>query len=97
MYTINRTTPLGALDTVATLQGLTLNVTDKRWSYDQVLLLMISVTYPHKKPNVWYAYVNGVVKDGYGNHDNGLNVIELNNNDQVNFYYAPNNRSQSDR
>ena len=21
---------------------------------------------------------------------NGLNVIELNNNDQVNFYYAPN-------
>ena len=25
-----------------------------------------------------------------GNHANGLNVIELNNNDQVNFYYAPN-------
>ena len=25
-----------------------------------------------------------------GNHPNGLNVIELNNNDQVNFYYAPN-------
>ena len=29
-------------------------------------------------------------KDGYGNHANGLNVIELSNNDQVNFYYAPN-------
>ena len=38
----------------------------------------------------WYAYVNGVYKDGYGNHANGLNVIELSNNDQVNFYYAPN-------
>ena len=25
-----------------------------------------------------------------GNHANGLNVIELSNNDQVNFYYAPN-------
>ncbi len=38
----------------------------------------------------WYAYVNGVYKDGYQNHPNGLNVIELNTNDQVNFYYAPN-------
>ena len=39
VYTINRTTPLGALDKVATLQGFTYNVTDKRWQYDQVLLL----------------------------------------------------------
>ena len=31
--------PLGALDKVATLQGFTYNVTDKRWQYDQVLLL----------------------------------------------------------
>ena len=35
MYTVNRTTPLGALDKVATLQGFTYNVTDSRWSYDQ--------------------------------------------------------------
>ena len=82
--------PPGALDTVATLKGLTLNITDKRWSYDQVLLFDDLGQYRNKKPNVWYAYVNGVFKDGYGNHANGLNVIELNNNDQVNFYYAPN-------
>ena len=51
LYTINRTTPLGALDTVATLKGLTLNVTDKRWSYDQVLLFDDPRSkYPNKKP-----------------------------------------------
>ena len=32
LYTINRTTPLGALDKVASLQGFTYDVTDKRWS-----------------------------------------------------------------
>ena len=90
LYTINRTTPLGALDKVATLQGFTYNVTDNRWSYDQVLLLDDIGKYIRKKPNYWYAYVNGVYKDGYQNHPNGLNVIELNTNDQVNFYYAPN-------
>ncbi len=89
-YTINRTTPLGALDKVATLQGFTYNVTDSRWSYDQVLLLDDLGQYIRKNPNYWYAYVNGVYKDGYQNHPNGLNVIDLNNNDQVNFYYAPN-------
>ena len=83
------TTPLGALDKVATLQGLTYDVTDKRWSYDQVLLLDNISTYT-KSTGKWYAYVNGVYKDGYGNHANGLNVIELVNNDQVNFYYATN-------
>jgi PKD repeat protein len=90
LYTINRTTPLGALDKAATLQGFTYNVTDSRWSYDEVLLLDDLGQYIRKKPNYWYTYVNGVYKDGYQNHPNGLNVIELNNNDQVNFYYAPN-------
>ena len=68
MYTINRTTPLGALDKVATLQGFTYNVTDRRWQYDQVLLLDDIGQYLRKKPNYWYAYVNGVYKDGYSNH-----------------------------
>ncbi|HSA38560.1 MAG TPA: VCBS repeat-containing protein [Methanoregula sp.] len=90
-YTVSRTTPLGALDAVANVKGgWTINVTDKRWSSDGVLLLDDFGPYLFKKPNVWYAYVNGVYKDGYGNHANGLNVIELANNDQVNFYYAPN-------
>ena len=52
MYTINRTTPLGALDKVATLQGFTYNVTDKRWSYDQVLLLDDISQYLRKTPNI---------------------------------------------
>ena len=78
------------MDKVATFTGLTYDVTDKRWSYDQVLLLDNVSTYT-KATGKWYAYVNGVYKDGYGNHANGLNVIELVNNDQVNFYYAPNN------
>ncbi len=95
LYTINRTTPLGALDTVATIEGLTYNVTDKSWSNDQVLLLDDFGQYIRKKPGYWYAFVNGVYKDGYGNHANGLNVIELANNDQVNFYYC--NRKQSYR
>ena len=91
LYTINRTTPLGALDTVATLEGFTYNATDKRWSYDQVLLLDDVSHYLRKSPGYWYAYVNGAYKDGYGNHANGLNVIELANNDQVNFYYSTGN------
>jgi PKD repeat protein len=89
VYTVNRTTPLGALDKVATLQGFTYNVTDKRMPDDQVLLLDDVGKYLNKKPNVWYAYINGVYRDGFGNHANGVNVIELANNDQVNFYYAP--------
>ena len=89
LYTINRTTPLGALDKVATLQSLTYDVTDKRWTNDQVLLLDNISTYT-KATGKWYAYINGVYRDGYGNHTNGLNVIELANNDQVNFYFAPN-------
>ena len=91
LYTINRTTPLGALDKVATQEGFTYNVTDKRWQYDQVLLVDDIGSYIRKSPGYWYAYVNGVYKDGFGNHANGLNVIELANNDQVNFYYAPTN------
>ena len=88
VYTISRTTPLGALDKVATLQGFTYNVTDKRWQYDQALMLDDVSHYIRKSPGYWYAYVNGVYKDSYGNHANGLNVIGLNNNDQVNFFYS---------
>jgi PKD repeat protein/DMSO/TMAO reductase YedYZ molybdopterin-dependent catalytic subunit len=91
IYTINRTTPLGALKAAATSAGFTYNVTDSRWTYDSVLLLDDVGPYLRKTPNYWYAYVNGVYKDGYQNTPNGLNVIGLVNNDQVNFYYAPKN------
>ena len=83
-YTVNWTTPLGALQAT----GLTYNVTDKRWSYDQVLLLDDVEEFVRNTPGNWFAYVNDVYKDGYGNHANGLNVIELADGDQVDFYYA---------
>ena len=88
LYTVNRTTPLGALDKVATLQGFSYEVTDKRWSYDQVLLLDNVSVYTKSSGGKWYAYVNGVYKDGFGNHANGLNVLALSDNDQVNFFYS---------
>ncbi|KUG10026.1 cell surface protein [hydrocarbon metagenome] len=83
-YTINWTTPLGALQAT----GLIYNVTDKRWSYDQVLLLDDVEEFIRNTPGNWFAYVNDVYKDGYGNHANGLNVIELADGDRVDFYYA---------
>jgi len=96
IYTVSRTTPLGALDKVATQEGFTYNVTDKRWQYDQVVMLDDVGQYIRKQPGYWYAYVNNVYKDGYGNHANGLNVIELADNDQVNFYYAAGVTNPSD-
>jgi PKD repeat protein len=87
-YTINRTTPLGALDEVAMLEGFVYNVTDKRWSSDQVLLLDDVNGYIRNTPGNWLAYINNVYKDGYGNHADGLNVIELASGDHVDFYYA---------
>ena len=94
-YTINETTPLGALDVAASTAGFTYEVTDKRWSYDQVLLLDNVSTYT-KATGKWYAYVNDVYKDGFGNHANGLNVIELVDNDKVEFYFASGISTPSD-
>ena len=94
-YTINTTTPLGALQTAATSAGFTYDVTDKRWSLDQVLLLDNVSTYT-KATGKWYAYVNDVYKDGFGNHANGLNVIELVDNDKVEFYFASGITTPSD-
>ncbi len=88
-YTINRTTPLGALNAAATIAGFTYDVTDKRWSSDQVLLLD-NVSVYNKSAGKWYAYVNGVFKDGYQNHPDGLNVFALANNDQVNYFFSIN-------
>ena len=94
-YTINKTTPLGALQTAATTAGFTYDVTDKRWTTDQVLLLDNVSTYT-KATGKWYAYVNDVYKDGFGNHANGLNVIELVDNDKVEFYFASGITTPSD-
>lgn len=87
-YTVNRTTPLGALDKAATTAGFTYDVTDKNYGTSGSLLLDNVGTYLYNSPVKWYAYVNDVFKDGYNNHDAGLNVIELADGDTVEFYYA---------
>ncbi|MGI5922219.1 MAG: DUF1533 domain-containing protein, partial [Syntrophomonadaceae bacterium] len=87
-YTVNKNTPLGALQASAEAGGFTYALSDKRWSYDGVLLLDDVGQYVRKSPGYWYAYVNGVYKDGYQNNPDGLNVIELVDGDKVEFYYA---------
>ena len=89
-YTVSRTTPLGALDVAATTAGFTYDVTDKNYATSGALLLDNVGTYLRDKTNgiYWYAYVNDVYKDGYNNPAGGLNLIELNDGDKVEFYYA---------
>jgi hypothetical protein len=66
-YTINDNTPLGALQAAAEAGNFTYVLSDKRWSYDGVLLLDDVGQYVRKSPGYWYAYVNDVYKDGYQN------------------------------
>ncbi len=89
-YTVSETTPLGALQTAATVAGFTYGVTDKNYGTSGALLLDNVGTYLRDKTNgaYWYAYVNDVYKDGYNNAPGALNLIELVNGDRVEFYYA---------
>ncbi|MGI6452338.1 MAG: hemoblobin-interacting domain-containing protein [Syntrophomonadaceae bacterium] len=87
-YTINDNTPLGALQAAAEAGNFSYLLSDKRWSYDGVLLLDDVGQYVRKSPGYWYAYVNDVYKDGYQNTPDGLNVIEMLDGDKVEFYYA---------
>lgn len=87
-YTVNGTTPLGALNAAATAGSFTYAVTDKNYAGYGTLLLDNVGSYERKKPGYWYAYVNDVYKDGYNNPAGGLNLIQLVNGDKVEFYYA---------
>ncbi len=90
VYTVNKTTPLGALQAAAAAGGFTYDVTDKNYSASGALLLDNVGAYLRDKDNriYWYAYVNDVYKDGYNNPDGALNLIELADGDKVEFYYA---------
>lgn len=89
-YTVNQTTPLGALDKAATAGGFTYDVTDKNYATSGALLLDNIGTYLYQKTprKAWYAYVNDVYKDGYNNPAGALNLIELVEGDTVEFYYV---------
>ncbi|MDD2553523.1 MAG: PKD domain-containing protein, partial [Desulfotomaculaceae bacterium] len=88
-YTVNETTPLGALQAAATASGFTYDVTDKNYGSSGALLLDNVGDYSYVKGgSEWYAYVNDVYKDGFNNADDALNLIELVSGDKVEFYYA---------
>jgi len=88
-YTISETTPLGALQAAATSAGFTYDVTDKNYGTSGALLLDNVGDYPYEKGgSQWYAYVNGEYKDGYNNAAGALNLIQLAEGDEVEFYYA---------
>ena len=86
-YTVQNKTPLGALQAVAERKGFTYEVTDKRWTEDEVLLLD-NVGEFSRGTSKWVCYVNGIKKDGYNNHDAGLNVIALADGDEIIFCYG---------
>ena len=88
-YTVQNRTPLGALQAVAERKGFTYDVTDKKWDGSEVLLLDNIGEYEYiKSVSKWVCYVNGVEKDGYSGHDDGLNVIALADGDEVVFCYG---------
>jgi DMSO/TMAO reductase YedYZ molybdopterin-dependent catalytic subunit len=88
-YTVYETTPLGALQAAAAAGGFTYDVTDKKYADSGVLLLDNVGSYPYVKGgSKWYAYVNGVHKDGYDSRDQALNLLQLADADRVEFYYA---------
>lgn len=89
VYTVNKTTPLGALQVAAAASGFTYDVTDKNYEASEALLLDNIGSYPYVKGgSKWYAYVNDDYKDGYNNAAGALNLIELANGDRAEFYYA---------
>ena len=89
VYTLSKTTPLGVLQAAATAGSFTYDVTDKNFGTSGALLLDNIGKYNYVKGgSQWYAYVNGVFKDGYNNAAGALNLIELANGDKVEFYYA---------
>ncbi|MGI6549443.1 MAG: PKD domain-containing protein [Syntrophomonadales bacterium] len=96
-YTVKENTPLGALQKAAIANGFSYKLSDKKYADSGVLLLDDIGTYPYQKSgNQWFAYVNGVFKDGYEGQEYGLNIIELVDNDTVEFYYVPKTTDAND-
>ncbi|MGI6551909.1 MAG: stalk domain-containing protein [Bacillota bacterium] len=88
-YAVNKDTPLGALQAAAAAGGFSYDVTDKNYTASGALLLDNIGDYHYVKGGGrWYAYVNGVYKDGYNNPAGALNLIPLASGDRVEFYYA---------
>ena len=87
-YTIEATTPLGALQVAAEAAGFDYQLTDKNFGASGALLLDDVGKYARKAPGYWYAYVNGVYKDGFNNAPDALNLMTVAAGDKIEFYYA---------
>jgi len=88
-YTVNKNTPLGALQAAATAGGFTYDVSDKNYENSGALLLDNIGAYEFVKGgSKWLAYVNDTYQDGFNNAAGALNLIELVDGDKVEFYYA---------
>ena len=91
VYTVDNLTPLGALNAIATTQGFTYNITDKKYDSLGILLLndIGSYLYNRDAGLGWTCYINNVFLDEWGSApDNGLNKYALLDGDEVAFYYG---------
>ncbi len=88
-YAVDEATPLGALQAAVSSKGLTYDITDKNYEASGALLLDNIGSHVYiKGGSRWYAYVNGILKDGFNNPEGALNLIELKDGDKVEFYFA---------
>ncbi|MDD3137246.1 MAG: hypothetical protein PHF64_12185, partial [Methanoregula sp.] len=90
-YTINATTPLGALSNATKTVALPTNITDGKFADKGILMVDGIGNYLYNKAagRTWICQVNGVTLDDYGSPaTDGLNLKGLANGDQVNFYYG---------
>ncbi len=86
-YAVMNPTPLGVLHAVAESEGWVYNVTDKKYSAKGIFLLDDVDSYLNDGEE-WSCYVNDVLRDGFSKSDDGLNVLQLNDNDKVTFCYG---------
>ncbi|HNX29363.1 MAG TPA: S-layer homology domain-containing protein [Syntrophomonadaceae bacterium] len=87
-YEVSETTTLGALAAAADEKNFDYEVTDKKYSQSGVLLLDEIESYISDDPGDWYVYINDVYKDSYNKKSHALNLLELKDGDEVDFYYA---------
>lgn len=94
-YTVSQNTPLGALHAASVANDFTYLASNKKWGDTGVLLLDDIGPYT-RGDNRWFAYVNGVFKDGYDGAEFALNIIELADGDTVEYYYVHKDTDKND-
>lgn len=90
-YSVQDTTPLGALNGAAGITGFDYNVSDKSYWSKGILLLdeIGGYWYDKSAGKTWICQVNGVTLDDYGSPaTDGFNLMPLLDGDQVDFYFG---------